>query len=99
MTYYNNNAFGRAFSHMPLNDRNNMFLTAGYELGGTLQWSQPELALYDHRRDHGRCQPMHTGSTCRICPEYALAREAAPPPVYQCPLDMQPHPLVCVCVR
>ena len=41
----------------PLNDRNNMFLAAGYEVGGTLQWSQPELVLYDNRRDHGHGYP------------------------------------------
>ena len=26
---------------------------AGHEVNGTLMWSQPELLLYDRRRDHG----------------------------------------------
>ncbi len=43
MSFYNNNAFGKFASHMALADRNNMWLTAGYESDGTIKWSQPEL--------------------------------------------------------
>jgi hypothetical protein len=32
-------------------------LTVGHEINGTLRWSQPELALYDRRRDHGHGEP------------------------------------------
>ena len=55
MTYYNTGAFGEAFHTLPLSDRNNMWLIAGHEVDGTLQWSQPELVLYDrgHSRGHG----------------------------------------------
>ena len=45
----------QAFHTLPLSDRNNMWLIAGHEIDGTLQWSQPELVLYDrgHSRGHG----------------------------------------------
>jgi hypothetical protein len=42
---------------MAVADRNNMWLTAGHELNGTLLWMQPELILYDRRRDHGHGYP------------------------------------------
>jgi hypothetical protein len=55
MTYYNNGGFGAFASKMPLNDRCYMWLVAGHEVGGELQWTQPELVLYDseHTRGHG----------------------------------------------
>jgi hypothetical protein len=45
MTYYNNAGFGAFASHMPIADRNNMWLSCGYEFDGTIKWTQPELVL------------------------------------------------------
>ena len=57
MTYYNNGGFG-AFAHrLPVSDRNNMWLTAGYEINGTIMYSQPELVLYDRAREKGHGYP------------------------------------------
>ena len=60
MTYYNTAPLGAFASHMKVNDRNNMWLTVGHEIilkngDKTVQWTQPELALYerDHTRGHG----------------------------------------------
>ena len=60
MTYYNTAPLGAFATHMKVNDRNNMWLTVGHETittdgVHTVQWSQPELALYerDHTRGHG----------------------------------------------
>ena len=50
MTYYNTAPLGAFASHMPINDRSHMFLTAGMESNGTVLWSQPELVLYDRDR-------------------------------------------------
>ena len=55
--FYNNNGFGAFASHMKINDRNEMWLTAGWEINGTLLWTAPELVLYDRRRDHGHGYP------------------------------------------
>ena len=34
-----------------------MWLTAGYEVNGTVLWSQPELVLYDRNRTKGHGYP------------------------------------------
>ena len=66
MTFYNNNGLGAFATHEEQSDRNCMWLAAGWELNGTLRWSQPELVLYDRRRDHGHgcVYPPACARTC-----------------------------------
>lgn len=61
MTYYNTAPLGTFASHMTQNDRSNMWLTAGVEENGTVLWLQPELVLYDRRRDHGHGYTLPSG--------------------------------------
>ena len=55
MTYYNTQPLAAFAAAATISDRNNMWLTAGREVDGTVKWSQPELALYDRVRSkfHG----------------------------------------------
>jgi hypothetical protein len=58
MTFYFDGGFGAFASHMSVNDRNNMWLTAGHEVGGGhVLWTQPELLLYDRHHPNGHGYP------------------------------------------
>jgi hypothetical protein len=58
MTYYNTAPLGAAFTHLKVSDRNMMWLTAGHDIFPEgLQWTQPELLLYERQRDRGHGYP------------------------------------------
>ncbi|KAH8098451.1 WSC domain-containing protein [Aureococcus anophagefferens] len=72
MTYYNTEPLGAFAAAATVSDRNNMWLTVGREAGGTIKWSQPELALYDrvHSKFHGYPDVVTDGGKVYITEAY-----------------------------